>query len=262
MKKLLLATLGISTSLLAITPEQQKQVDEIFEKKQKTLNELNISDEIKQKYSQKLAEEKKKVEARTESQIDFFIANQNKKEKEEEEKEFNPDLYKASNELGWIPLVFGASGVRFGTMAGGNLISAKLMYVTIGPKYNFSYGDGLFVGTTKGFSISLPIGIGGTQLTGEKQYQFALPIALEMNYMFSDHLGFGLSAGIRYTYTPRDYGDMHIMDFYAGMDIYYGIYIEAGYVFYSSQDIKVPYGGTQNTDPLSGAVTLNIGWRF
>lgn len=138
-----------------------------------------------------------------------------------------------------------------------------MVYGTIGPKYNFTNsGGGASLFRAKGFSLSPPIGFGGINTSGVKNdMDFILPIALEANYMFSDFMGFGLSAGIRYSYSPQDIGDLHIMDVYAGMDLFYGIYIEAGYVFYSSQDIKLG-NRTISTDPLSGAVTLNVGWRF
>lgn len=135
-----------------------------------------------------------------------------------------------------------------------------MVYASLGPKYNFTKGEASLL-PEKGFSLSLPIGFGAINTSGIKNdVDFALPIALEARYMFSD-FGFGLSAGLRYTYSPQDVGDLHIMDFYAGMDIVYGLYLEAGYVFYSSQDVKLG-NKAYSRDPLSGAVTLNVGWRF
>lgn len=155
-------------------------------------------------------------------------------------------------------LGFGVLGIRTSSFFGNNLRSATMVYGTIGSKYNISY-DGCYIGTTKGFSLSLPIGFGAIGSNGN--VGFALPIALEANYMFSDYMGFGISAGVRYTFSPQDIGNLHIMDFYAGLDLIYRLYIEAGYVFYSSQDVKVG-NKTISTDPLSGAITLNFGWRF
>lgn len=133
---------------------------------------------------------------------------------------------------GWEGYLFGATGARISSFLGGKLDSFSIAYLTIGPKYNFSSNGWSFF-RTKGFSLSLPIGIGvlGMLEKNNNATSFALPIALETNYMFSDAVGFGLSAGVRYTYSPQERGDLHMMDFYAEMDICNGFYIEAGYVF-------------------------------
>lgn len=262
MKKLLLATLGISTSLLAIAPEQQVEIDEIFKQREEAIQKTKISEESKQISIDFLLREKKEIEALEEKKISDIIDYYKKNGKMPNNfDDVNAGVYKKTN-LGWIGWVFGASGVKFSSFFGGKLDSAYMIYGSIGPKYNFSLGGASLI-RRKGFSISFPIGFGGLNTSGLKNdMDFVLPIALETNYMFSEISGFGLSAGIRYTYSPQEIGDLHIMDVYAGIDIVYGLYLEAGYVFYSSQDIKVPYGGIQNTDPLSGAVTLNVGWRF
>lgn len=61
MKKLLLATLGISTSsLLAITPEQQVELDKIFKERAEKIQNTNISDESKKISLEFLGREKKR----------------------------------------------------------------------------------------------------------------------------------------------------------------------------------------------------------
>lgn len=269
MKKLLLATLGISTSLLAITPEQQIELDKIFEGyKTKIQNNQSLSESRKESILSSLADKKKEIESQSDEEIAIYLdKNSGDTERIERAKQKEKDLgieeYKPRSVDEWLGWILGGMGVKTSLFLGGalNINSAYMVYGSIGPKYNFSSGKTTFL-REKGFSLSLPIGFGGINTSGIKNdMNFVLPIALEANYMFSDFMGFGLSAGIRYTYSPQDIGDLHIMDFYAGMDIYYGIYIEAGYVFYSSQEVKLG-NRTYSTDPLGGAVTLNMGWRF
>lgn len=263
MRKLFLATLGISTSLLAITPEQQAELDKIYQEREAKIKSTNISEESKEIAIDFLVKERKEVESLQDEKIQNIINYYKKNGKIPSNfDDVNAGVYQKSDSS-WAGWVFGASGAKLSFFYGGNLGSAYMVYGSIGPKYNFTNaGGGASFVRMKGFSLSLPIGFGGINTSGIKNdMDFVLPIALEANYMFSDFMGFGLSAGLRYTYSPQDIGDLHIMDFYAGMDIYYGIYIEAGYVFYSSQDVKVG-NRTISTDPLSGAVTLNLGWRF
>lgn len=268
MKKLLLATLGISTSsLLAITPEQQVELDKIFEGyKNKILSNQSLSEDRKESILENLNDKKKEIEEKSDEEIAIYLDKNSGDPKrieraKQKEKELGIKEYKPKNTDEWLGWTLGAVGARYSGFLGRNSGGAYMVYATLGPKYNFTKGEVSLL-PEKGFSISLPIGFGAINTSGIKNdVDFVLPIALEANYMFSDYMGFGLSAGLRYTYSPQDIGDLHIMDFYAGMDIYYGFYIEAGYVFYSSQDIKLG-NRTISTYPLSGAVTLNVGWRF
>lgn len=266
MKKLFLATLGISTSLLAITPEQQAELDKIFEGyKNKILSNQSLSEDRKESILENLNDKKKEIEEKSDEEIAIYLdKNSGDTERieraKQKEKELGIEEHKPKNTDEWLGWALGAVGARYSGFLGGNSGGAYMVYATLGPKYNFTKGEASLL-PEKGFSLSLPVGFGAINTSGIKNdVDFALPIALEARYMFSD-FGFGLSAGLRYTYSPQDVGDLHIMDFYAGMDIVYGLYLEAGYVFYSSQDIKLGKR-TYSTDPLSGAVTLNMGWRF
>ena len=261
MRKLFLATLGISTSLLAITQEQQTKIDELFNQKEQNISQsTEFGAGEKQMLIQALKEEKAKVEKMSDEEIEEYFDNEKRAELAKNDT-FDPNIMRAKKNEEWVSWIFGASGARFSGFFGGNLGGAYMVFATIGPKYNVSY-DGFYIGTAKGFSVSLPIGLGAINTSGVKNNdKFVLPIAVEVNYMFSDYMGFGVSAGLRYTYSPQSVGDLHFIDFYAGLDLIYGLYIEAGYVFYSSQDIKLG-NRTNSTDPLSGAVTLNMGWRF
>lgn len=267
MKKTLALATFLAGSLFAITPEQQVELDKIFNGYIQNINKnTSLSENRKEKIIKDMNNKKKEIESKSDEEIQIYldknsgdsarIANAKQKEKElgiKEEKPTSPDA--------WLGYLFGASGAKTSFFYGGNLTSAYMVYGSIGPKYNFS-SEGWSMIRSKGFSLSLPIGLGAINTSGIKNdVDFVLPIALEANYMFSDGGGFGLSSGVRYTYSPQERGDLHMMDFYAGIDIYYGYYMEIGYVFYSSQDIK--FGkNTISTDPLSGAVTLNIGLRF
>ena len=253
MKKTLLASLGLATSLLAITQEQQIRLDSLFDQKEHNISQSNeFGAGEKQILIQALKEEKARVEKMSDEEIEKFFEEETKMEKR---------VIKEYDD-GWVGWLFGSTGIRTAFFYGGNLTSGYMFYGTIGPKYNFSSGGASFV-RTEGFSLSLPIGLGAINTSGIKNdMDFALPIALEANYVFNDGFyRFGLSAGLRYTFSPQDIGNLHIMDFYAGLDLISGAYIEAGYVFYSSQDITLG-NRTYSTDPLSGAITLNLGWRF
>ncbi|RDU69788.1 hypothetical protein [Helicobacter brantae] len=267
MKKTLLASLGLATSLLAITQEQQIEIDRIFEGyRAKIESNQSLSESRKKSILNNLADKKKEIESQSDEEIAIYLdKNSGDSERieraKQKEKELGIEEYKPTSSDDWLGWVFGSFGARFSSFFGGNSGGAYMGYATIGPKYNFSSGGSSFL-RTKGFSLSLPIGFGAINTSGIKNdVDFALPIALEANYMFSDYMGFGISAGVRYTFSPQDIGNLHIMDFYAGFDLIYGAYIEAGYVFYSSQDVTLG-NRTYSTDPLSGAITLNVGWRF
>ncbi|RDU71383.1 hypothetical protein [Helicobacter brantae] len=249
MKKILLTSLGLATSLLAITQEQQIRLDSLFDQKEHNISQSNeFGAGEKQTLIQALKEEKARVEKMSDEEVEKFF------EEEEETKKDKPLVLKKGEE--WIGGVFGASGIRVSAFFGGNSGGAYMGYATIGPRYNIT-GEGFTMGIQEGFSLSAPIGLGFIKTTNGGY--FALPIALEANYIFSGK--FGISGGLRYTFSPQDIGNLHIMDFYAGFDLFYGIYLEAGYVFYSSQDVKIG-NKTISTDPLSGAITFNVGWRF
>ena len=275
MRKLFLATLGISTSLLAITPEQQVELDRIFAEQKAKIESQNLNSQSKDMALRLLENQKKEIEARSNEEIADYLTNGlESAEKNNQDEMLENDENVAEDESplidentlirsdGWLGWLFGATGARYSGFLGGKLGGAMLYYVTIGPQYNFSdKGSSIF--THDGFSLSIPIGFGAINTSGAKNdVDFALPIALEAKYALnSGFYRFGFSAGLRYTYSPQDIGDLHVMDFYAGLDLVAGAYIEAGYVFYSSQDIKLGKR-TISTDPLSGAVTLNVGFRF
>lgn len=268
MRKLFLATLGISTSLLAITPEQQIKLNRIFKEKMERVENQNLNNEAKNMALRILENQKQEIERKNDEEIANYL-NGSLEERERIEETLEGDdeaplidentLIRSDGWLGWL---FGATGARYSGFLGGKLGGAMLYYITIGPQYNFlDKGSRIF--TYDGFSLSIPIGFGAINTSGIKNdIDFALPIALEAKYILnSGFYRFGFSAGLRYTYSPQDVGDLHIMDFYAGLDLVAGAYIEAGYVFYSSQDVKLG-NRTYSTDPLSGAVTLNVGFRF
>lgn len=262
MKKLLLATLGISTSLLAITQEQQTKIDELFNQKEQNISQsTEFGAGEKQMLIQTLKEEKAKVEKMSDEEIEEYLDEEATIAKNKKDG-FDPENYRfRKNEewIGWLAGAVGATTSGFFTTSVSKS-SAMAYYLTFGPKYNITY-NGFFAGTIKGFSISLPIGIGGLNFAKESQGSFALPIALEASYMFSNKRGFGLKAGARYTFSAHKNGNLHIIDCYAGMDLFYGVFIEAGYVLYSSQDVKVG-NKTKSIDPLSSAISFNAGWRF
>lgn len=154
----------------------------------------------------------------------------------------------------WTAWFLGASGLRYGILYNMSFGGGYMGYGTIGPKYNFSSNEWSTI-RSKGFSLSLPIGFGGIYASEENQSSFVLPIALEMNYMFSERLGFGVSSGIRYTYSPRSVRDLHMLDFYMGIDIYSGFYFEVGYMFYG-------FRSDYTSKTFSGSITTNIGLRI
>lgn len=257
MRKLFLATLGISTSLLAITQEQQTKIDELFNQKEQNISQSSeFGAGEKQSLIQALKEEKAKVEKMSDEEIEEYLDEEANASKDKKE------ILVLRKGEEWLGGLFGASGLRVSTFFGGNNEGAYMGYATIGPTYNFS-GMGWTMGTQEGFSLSLPIGLGFINTSGVKnEANFALPIALEAKYLLKSGVyRFGFSTGLRYTYSPQEIGDLHFIDFYIGMDLIAGAYLEVGYVFYSSQDIKI-VNKTISTDPLSGAITFNIGLRF
>lgn len=251
MKKTLLASLGLATSLLAITQEQQIELDKIFEsQKAKIEQDQSLSEDKRASMLKILEGKKKEIEGKSDEEISAYL-NEEKRGSEKYEREA------IHNGVGWA---FGALGARYTTFFGGKLGKTHMGYASFGPQYNFTENNATLL-PKKGFSLSLPIGLGEIKANDSRSdANFVLPIAIEAKYLFSD-FGFGVNAGLRYSYSPQNIGNLHIMDFYAGIDIYYGIYLEAGYVFYSSQDITLG-NRTYSTDPLSGAFTLNFGWRF
>lgn len=265
MKKTLLASLGLATSLLAITQEQQIELDRIFKEKMQKVEKQNLNPQSKNMALRLLENQKQEIQSKSDEEISAYLnGSPEDRERVEESLEGEEEPLIDESTLvrsdGWKGWIFGATGARFSAFFGGNSGGAYMAYGTIGPKYNFTYkGSSL---NDEGFSLSLPIGFGAINTSGVKNdVDFVLPIALEAKYRFDSYWRFGLSAGVRYTYSPQDIGDLHIMDIYAGLDLVLGAYIEAGYVFYSSQDVKVG-NKTISTDPLSGAITFNIGWRF
>lgn len=274
MRKLFLATLGISTSLLAITPEQQVELDRIFAEQKAKIESQNLNSQSKDMALRLLENQKKEIEAKSNEEITDYLTNGlESAEKNNQDETLENDENVAEDESplidentlvrsdGWLGWVFGATGFRYAGFLGGNSGGAYMVYGTIGPKYNFSNkGSSLF--SQKGLSLSLPIGFGAINTSGIKNdVDFVLPVALEMTYFFNDDwYKFGLSAGVRYSFSPQEFGNLHFMDIYAGIDFTI-FHIEAGYVFYSSQDVKLG-NRTYSTDPLSGAFSVSFGLKF
>lgn len=74
MRKLFLATLGISTSLLAITPEQQAELDKIFEGyKNKILSNQSLSEDRKESILEDLNDKKKEIEEKSDEEIAIYL---------------------------------------------------------------------------------------------------------------------------------------------------------------------------------------------
>lgn len=244
MKKIftgMLVAISLASSMLALTEEQRKEFNEDFEMRIDVAKKTGVGKEGGEEWAQKRITELKKEKAQIEAEGDEAIERYLRVNKIEN---VLMDIFLGS--LGVYQEISFKNDEKLSKFGG--------FFLTIGPRYNLQ-GEGAF---DKGFSISLPIGLG--MIERNRKSYFAMPVAIEGRYSLGGLMP-AIGAGLRYTFSPMNIGTLHMMDVYASLDIYWGFFMQIGYIFFSSQEVS--FGRVKQTvQPYTGQTKMSIGWRF
>lgn len=252
---LFLSSLGISTSLLAITPDLQKKVDEFYSQKRAVIEKSELKESMKEDLLQQLEGEKIRVETLDDDEITHFL--------ETGELPKNDEMAD-SEENSWVGWVFGATDVAIDVFTTKGL-SSGLTTITgsFGPRYNFSKMAPATI-FTDGFSIAARLGLGVAALDNFHETGFALPIELEASYT-TGH--FTTSAGLSFLIIPTLKKLENLTNAGVYLDLGWANPVGAmtfrlGYIFHSSATLNLINGQSINYDPLNGSFNFGVRWQM
>ncbi|ANV98054.1 hypothetical protein BBW65_04215 [Helicobacter enhydrae] len=197
-----------------------------------------------------LALQKKKIESKSDREIQSYIDSFSKEKQEK---------IRAENKIFGITL--GSLGLTSDTMFNlGKTAVRSTLLVTAGPKYNITRQE-WSPAFQDGFYIGMPVGIGVMFKGASSAFDtsFVMPIGLEASYKLGGG-GFGFTIGTKYEFALEELGTLHIADVYAGIHLS-TFFFSVGYIFFSKQNITL-FNRSFETDPLSGGFSFQFAVRM